>query len=495
MQRRSSRARQMVVTLVACVVAGTATLAVQQTEPVLPAPREDLVAVPLPRLDELEPAVADQLREVAATLRERTARAGRGLAEAYGTAARVYHAYEFFESAEAGYRNALRLAPGDNRWAHLLGYLYQQTGRFEESADQFIGALRTRAGDYASALRLGEVYLQLNRYVEARAQFDGVAEVFPAAAANGLGEVALRDGRFEDAIRHFERALDRVPEATSIHYSLAMAYRGLGNLADAQAHLLRRGAGGIRAVDPVVDELQTLARGERALVMRGRRAYDAGQFAEAAEAFRSALAAEPSSVAARLNLGVTLSQLGDLAGATEHLQVAFDTEPGDGDAGRALVGALLGLGRDADAIAILTQITTANPDDEDATVGLGILLADRQRYEDAVAVLGEANRRFPGRATTATTLARLLASAPVLSLRDGRRALELAEAVHTSEPAPVHAETVALALAELGRCAEAADWIGRAVAAAEATRDIPEIARLRNEAPKYTGVSCRPPER
>ena len=134
-------------------------------------------------------------------------------------------------------------------------------------------------------------------------------------------------------------------------------------------------------------------------------------------------------------------------------------------------------------------------DDEDALLGLVILLSDQHRYREALILLDDANRRAPDRPTTATTLARLLASAPDRSLRDGRRALELATEIHASDPAPVHAETVAMALAELERCDEARAWMTRALTAAQAARDSSEVSRLKAAAPQYDGATCRPAER
>src|SRR4030095_13649351 len=131
------------------------------------------------------------------------------------------------------------------------------------------------------AVRLGQVYLGLNRLREARETFESLVMVFPALARAGRGEVAPRERRFDEAVGHFRAALERVPQASSIHYSLAMAYRGLGRLDEAESHLERRSTGGINVGDPTVDTLQTLVRGERGLVVQGRRAYDAGQEQEA----------------------------------------------------------------------------------------------------------------------------------------------------------------------------------------------------------------------
>jgi hypothetical protein len=125
-------------------------------------------------------------------------------------------------------------------------------------------------------------------------------------------------------------------------------------------------------------------------------------------------------------------------------------------------------------------------------VGVAILLAARDRFREAMAVLEDAHQRFPDRTATATTLARLLASSPDVSLRDGKRALDIATAVNDAEPAPVHAETIALALAEIGRCTEAMDWMKRAVASAERGKNAAEVARLSGEMPKYASAVCRP---
>jgi tetratricopeptide (TPR) repeat protein len=471
-----------------------ATAAAAQTQPTQLAPaRNGLQAVLLPRLDDLEPAVSGQIRQQQQSFEAVVADkpSSGALARAYGELGRLFHAYEFFEAAETSYVNAVRLASGDVTWPHLLGYLYQQTGRLEQAAASFEQASRMRPDDRAAAVRLGQVYLGLNRLREAREQFESVATVFPALARNGLGEIALRERHFDEAVDHFRAVLDRVPQASSIHYSLAMAYRGLGRLDEARSQLQQRGAGVINIGDPIVDSLQALVRGERGLVVQGRRAYEAGQFHEAATAFAKALDAAPSSTAARVNLGLSQLQLGSTAEAVANLRTAFDQAPDDPDAGRELLRVLLRLRRVDEAIQVLTKTRSVNPDDEETIVSLAILMAEQQRYREAVTLLGESNQRFPNRTATATTLARLLASSPDRSLRDGKRALDLATAVHTAEPTPTHGETVALAFAELGRCDEARAWMRRAIAEAEQGSDSAEAARLTSELPAYEGAPCR----
>jgi tetratricopeptide (TPR) repeat protein len=455
---------------------------------------QNLLPVPQPRLDDLEPAVAGQIRDAQQRAAGVIAKPGssRERADAYGSLARVYHAYEFLDSAEPAYVNARRLASGNSEWPHLLGVLYQQTGRLEEAAEALATARRLQPRDHAAAVYLGDIYMSLNRLVDARDQFQSVIDVFPAVARRGLGDVAMHERKFPEAIEHYRAVLERVPRATAIHYSLAMAYRGLGRIEEAREHLERRGSEGVHADDPIVTSVQSLVRGERAWVMQGRRAYDAGQFDAAVNAFTKALEASPSSVTARVNLGSALVQLRRDADAIPYFRDALRLSPQEPGVAEALIGALVRLGRDQEAIEAFSRAPSYRPDDEGSLVGVAILLAARDRFRDAIAILDGAHRRFPDRTPTATTLARLLASSPDVSLRDGTRALEIAMRVNATEPSPTHGETIALALAELGRCREAREWMTLAVASAERVKNAAEAARLRGEIRKYESVSCRP---
>ena len=461
--RRSPRLRDLcVISCCALTVFLSVFAAASSQEPetiVLAPVRAGLDPIAFPQLDTLEAAVADHLRGARATFEKTSPKASaRDLADAYGSLGRVFHAYEFFDAADACYRNAAILRPSDSRWLHLRAYLLQQTGRFEDAVPLYLAARRAAPEDYAAAVHLGETYLGLGRIADAREQFETMAMRYPAASSAGLGEIALRERRYQDAIAHLEAALARFPSATSLEYSLGMAYRGLGRMDDARAHLQRGGTGGVRVADPIVDELQTLVRGERAFVMQGRRAYEAGQYQVAADAFRKAAVAAPADAIPHVNLAAALAQLGDANGAAEQLAIAVRLDP----------------------------------DDETTLLKLSILLADRERYREAVQHLDESHRRFPDRPATATTLARLLASSPDRSIRDGQRAFDVATMVYQREPSPAHGETVAIALAELGRCDEAVDWMRRAIDDADRAKDTAEAVRLRSEASKYAARPCRP---
>src|SRR5688572_10319321 len=161
--------------------------------------RPGLAAVPMPSLDGLEAAVADQFREQRQAFEKATSGArvsDRDLASAYSALARLGHAYEYLDAAEASYVNAIRLAPRDATLPHLLGALYQQTGRFEDALARYSDARRLQPNDPVIRVLLADVSLRLNRLADARALFQDLIEVYPAVARAGLGEIALREGRF-----------------------------------------------------------------------------------------------------------------------------------------------------------------------------------------------------------------------------------------------------------------------------------------------------------
>ena len=68
---------------------------------------------------------------------------------------------------------------------------------------------------------------------------------------------------------------------------------------------------------------------------------------------------------------------------------------------------------------------------------------------------------------------------------------EIAIAVNDAKPTPAHGETIALALAELGRCDEALEWMKRSVATAEREKNAAEARRLSGEMGKYERAACR----
>ncbi|MEJ2085766.1 MAG: tetratricopeptide repeat protein, partial [Acidobacteriota bacterium] len=142
-----------------------------------------------------------------------------------------------------------------------------------------------------------------------------------------LGELYGAEGRYDEAIRLLEAALTSVPDANRLYYPLALAFRGRGDHEKARELMTRRGSVGLKPVDPVIDPLMELKTGERAYLLSGQTAFRAGRYEEAVTAFRKAVAAAPDSVAARVNLGSALGEMGDLEAALAEYDRALEIAP------------------------------------------------------------------------------------------------------------------------------------------------------------------------
>ena len=194
--------------------------------------------------------------------------------------------------------------------------------RVDEAIRRFREVLSLQPKLMAAQVNLGNIYLELNRLDDAEQSFSAALEIEKQnpAAHYGLGQVALSRRRYADAVTQFEKALALAPAANRIHYALAMAYRGLQNPEKAKMHLAEQGPVGVRVADPLMDRLAELVQSARVYLIRGKQALEAGRYEEAAAEFRKAIAANPQSVPAHVNLGATLTQLGDLKGAVEEFE-------------------------------------------------------------------------------------------------------------------------------------------------------------------------------
>ena len=499
---------------------------------VIPPPRPEILAVHLPDVQNMESDVREHVTWAQNTLIaaiKDPATPTEKLANLYGLTGQIYHAYSLNSPAKECYLNASRLAPKEFSWVYLLGKLYEREGGVQQAINYYSAARQLRPDYLPVFVSLGNIYLQLNRLAEAEANFSRALEIDEnvAAAQYGLGQAALSKRSYADAARYLEKALALAPESNRLHYALAMAYRGLGKLDQAQSHLALSGTVGVRVSDPLVDGLQVLVKGARLHLIRGRVALEARRFSEAADQFRKAIAAEPNNLPAHINLGATLTQTGDQAGAIaefkealrldpnhpnahyniglllaqmnrneeaiNHLQAAVSAEPTDTNARFLLAQEFVKVRRFEEAEKEFSRVVQSDADNEDALLGWTTILLRKQQYGSALEALEKGHQQFPQKGRTSVTLAYLLAASPLYEKRDGKRALQLAQAAYEATGSINHGVLVAMALAELGRCDEAAAWVKRMTAKAGEEHKPDLIKKLKSELNAYEHARpCRP---
>ena len=497
-----------------------------------------LLPVALPDLSGMHPAVRTQLRSA----EEALAAGGHAeRADAYGTLGMLLMAGEHLEAAEPSLRNARRLAPDEFRWTYYLAHLLWKGGDLGRAARYFEAARRLRPDDFPTLIWLASTYLNLGRPDDAVTVLTQARSVRPGAAVvryhEGQAAVAAED--HARAVEHFTAALRLEPNAGVVHYPLALAYRALGNLDLAEFHLQRSGPGAtdtdsgmgsLALADPLMVHLATILRSPRVRRELAIAADARGDFPEAVRQFRAAIELDPSDPLLHLSLAMALDRAGQPRPAVTALDEALRLDPNLAQAHYVMGTLLERAGRDAEAIERLTtaaardagsletQLRLANalrrtgefeaslepyrrviesaPEAADARFGEAMALVRLGRDREARTRLADATRLHPDQPAFAVALARLLAASSDAGVRNGRQALALIEEVVVDLKTTGVAETMAMALAELGEFRGAVEWQQVAIdVARDAGRSDLAEQMAGNLARYREGQPCRTPWR
>jgi tetratricopeptide (TPR) repeat protein len=495
----------------------------------------DLPEVPQPVLTSVDPPVREQIYAAQAALAAAMAQANASRArraKAFGDLGQIYQAYRFDTAALGCYVNASRLDPQSFRWSYYAGYLRQEYNDAEAAEHDYQHALTLKPTDNPALLRLGNLELTLDHYDAARQWFTtAMARQHPSAAAlTGLGKVALLERQYAVALTYFTQALALEPQATSIHYQLAMTYRGLGDLDHMEQQLKARGDVEPSIHDPLLDQISALKQGKFGLLERGDAAMRESRFADAVDVYRQLVRVDSSDAIAYKYLGVALARSGNPDEALQQYAHSLQLDPGNATVHYDIGILLVEAGKEEQATAHFEQAIKLDPglvtahfqlanllmrkrDDAGAEREYGIVVSLQPQngfahlmqamaavhsgsYARARTLLESAAVAFPRDPAIANTLARLLAAAPDPAVRDQSRALRIVEAlVNNQQGDPLEVGiTWAMALAAVGRFQEAAGYQQAIIQQLEASREFDLARRLRPDLARYQqGKTCRTP--
>jgi tetratricopeptide (TPR) repeat protein len=369
-----------------------------------------LPAVTLPDISDMDPAVQQQVREqfTAVTRADRQA-APAERAREYGRLGSLLFAANRANAAETAYLHAQSLAPDDRRWPYYLGHVYMNRPDRPKAIASFERALQQQPDDVATLVWLGKVFLDDGQSAQAETHFTRALAAQPrtAAALYGLGQAALAQQQYARAVERFEELLTVDPRASIAHYPLALAYRGLGDVKKAEAHLREQGTVQVGPPDPLMAELRALLGGSAAEEARGIRAAEGGDYVTAVSHFRRGVELAPDSVSLRYNLARALSLTGDMAGAAAAFEETVRLAPKDADV-RVTFGELLGRGGHyQEALAQYEQAMALDPRAAEARFGYAGALVGLRRYHEAIASLSDSAKRYPDDKRFSEALARV----------------------------------------------------------------------------------------
>lgn len=163
------------------------------------------------------------------------------------------------------------------------------------------------------------------------------------------------------------------------------------------------------------------------------------------------------------NLGIIFLDKGQLDEAISKLQAAIELRPENGPAHDNLAKALLRKGRPAEAMFHYRKFLEIEPGNVEARNTLGTALIQQGRVSEAITQWQEALAIEPDNGNAASNLAWVLATCPENSIRDGARAVELAEKAMrlSGSKIPMVFRVLAAAYAENGRYSDAIDTAQR----------------------------------
>lgn len=476
-----------------------------------------------------------ELGEVAAAkaIYERVIGSAPEVAAGYAGRGRVAYEEGDYVQAIEDLSRALELQPGATSLHHRLGMAYRQEGDLERARFH----LQSNKGDYlrfpdplihslGSLVQSSQVYFNAGveaargqNWPEAIVQFRRAIEAVPgdSLAAYNLGLALQQNGERQEGMFWLSKSVELDPDFRNGHFNLATLYGedGMWEQAvehlrqahridpeDREAHLelataLSQAGRETEAVAQLESLLTLHPRDPEGWLNLGTLQLRSGNRQEAARSFSRLLevGGDPEvQVMAHLRLGSLLESDGRAGEALAHYQAAADLDPDSLEAQLQLASALGRTGQFDEAAAHFDQVVGLAPDRIDAHFGRAMALMLAETYPQALDALELSLSTHPGNVAIQHALARLLATCPDAAVRDGDRALILAEAVMQEESNLEHAQTLAMALAEVGRFEEAAALQSRVVTEAERLSHQQVASRARYRLDLYrSGTPSRAP--
>ncbi len=301
---------------------------------------------------------------------------------------------------------------------------------------------------------LGNILASQGKTSEAVAQFHRAIEIKPdyAEAYYNLALVLDRQGRPDEAIANYRKALEINSDFVVAHNNLGTALFKQGRM-DEAAECYRRAL----KIDPDFGE----AHSNMGILLTKQ-----GRTDEAVAEYRKAIELNPNRAELYNNLGNLLATQGRPDEAIGQFQKALAVEPDYTGAHYNLANICFAQRQWDEAIEHYQQALKQMPDSIQVHNQLGLALLRRDKFAAAIAQFQKVLELDPRYITAQNNLAWLLATCPDNSLRNGQKAVELAQqAVQLSGgDSPEILDTLAAAYAEAERFTEAVKTARQALA-------------------------------
>jgi tetratricopeptide (TPR) repeat protein len=232
------------------------------------------------------------------------------------------------------------------------------------------------------------------------------------------------------------------------------------------------------------------------VVLSWRAWIQTGFWRDSETLWNHALAVTSDNDVAQNNLGIVLLAKGKVDEAISRFENAIDLRPENAPAHGNLAKAFLKKGQVADAMVHYRKVLEIQPENVEARNIFGTILVQQARVREAVEQWEGTLAIDPENGNAKSNLAWVFATAPEASLRNGARAVELAEQAMRLSGGnnAIVLRVLAAAYAESGRFAEAISTAQRALELAEEKGNPGLSNELENTIPLYqSGRALRDP--
>jgi tetratricopeptide (TPR) repeat protein len=300
-------------------------------------------------------------------------------------------------------------------------------------------------GAFLAHNNLGLLLRSQGRIEEAMEHYHKAIQINPnfSEAQANIGSVLAAQGRLDEAIEYYRQAIQINPNDPEVLNYLGVTLAAKGRHYEAIENYYK-------AIQINPNNPQVLNNLGNALAAKGR-------LDEAIKYYRQAIQINPNSFNALNNLGNALAAQGRYDEAIENYSQAIQINPNFSGALDNMGSALSAQGRYDEAIENYRQAIQVNSNRPETFFHLGMTLGLSGRTRGAIAQYREALKLNPNLAGALNKLAWALATSPDDELRNGAEAVHLAEhaceLTHYGEP--LFLGTLAAAYAESGRFPEA----------------------------------------
>jgi tetratricopeptide (TPR) repeat protein len=325
---------------------------------------------------------------------------------------------------------------------------------------------------------VGTSLLAQGRVDEAIIQYQKALALWPESANShdGLGSAFYQKRRLDEAIIQYQKALEIKPDFARAHNDLGVCLLQAGRVNEAITQFQRAleikpdFAAAHNNLGSTLVQLgrvnEAITQFQRALEIKpdfaaahnnlGLSLLQTGRVNEAITQFQRALEIKPDFAEAHYNLGDSLLQIGRVNEAITQFQRALEIKPDYAAAHNSLGDSLLQIGRVNEAI-IQFQRSLEIQQNYSAYYNLGRAFRQKGMATEAMACYEKAVELQPQSIPAQIDMAWMLATWPEPSVRNGGKAVALAEQANqfSKDKNPLILRTLAAAYAEAGRFPEA----------------------------------------